>query len=94
MPRVEIEDTATAMQDADDIVRVTKNMEDSFNQLNEFMKQYATSNIRTEWMDQVYNNWQQYQEGDIPETLATMKASAVNIKTAVDEALAYSREEQ
>ena len=94
MPKVVIENLANALQDADDIQRVTKNMKDSFDDLNEFMNKYATSQIRTDWMDQVYANWKKYQEGDIPDTLAAMDASATNIKATVEEADKYSKEEQ
>ena len=92
--KVVIKDLDSALQDADEIQRVTKNMKDSFDDLNTFMQKYATSQIRTDWMDQVYANWQKYQEGDIPETLADMNLSATNIKNTVDESVKYSREEQ
>ena len=84
----------SSVANADEIQRVTKNMKDSFDDLNTFMQKYATSQIRTDWMDQVYANWQKYQEGDIPETLADMNLSATNIKNTVDESVKYSREEQ
>ena len=89
-----IKDLDAALQDADDICRVTKNMKTAFDELNDFMKKYATSQIRTDWMDQVYANWQKYQEGDIPTTLADMQKSAENIRTTVREADAYSKEQQ
>ncbi|MBP5679378.1 MAG: hypothetical protein J6X28_06105 [Bacilli bacterium] len=82
-----------ALNEADNLVRVTKNMETAFNNLNDFMKKYATSQIRTDWMDTVFANWQKYLESDIPAVLADMQKSAVNIQTAVREAEAYSTEQ-
>jgi len=89
---IEIRDTSRALGDADEIVRVVRQMQNSFNDFNEVMKMYASGRIKTAWADQLLANWNKYQDTDIPETLAAMLLSATNIRNIVAESVAYSNE--
>ena len=89
---IEIRDTSVALSDADEIVRVVRQMQTSFNDFNDVMRIYASGRIKTEWADILLQNWTKYNDSDIPQTLAAMLLSATNIRNIVAESVAYSNE--
>lgn len=62
-------------------------------ELNEAIKRNIPEGIETDWSEQVRANWDNYYSTDIPEAMAEMKLSAVNLRLAVDQALKYSKEQ-
>ena len=89
---IEIRDTSDALTYVDEIVRVVRQMKTSFSDFDEVMKMYASGRIKTAWADTLLNNWNKYQDSDIPDTLAAMLLSSTNIRNIVAESLAYSNE--
>lgn len=90
---IEITDTANALSDADEILRVTRQMKTAFEDFDGVMRRYAGGNIKTAWADTLLQNWNKYQNDDIPGTLAAMELSAENIRNIVAESVAYSNEQ-
>ena len=60
--------------------------------LNNAIKNTIPSGIQTTWSETVRSNWESYYGADVPEAMAEMKLSAENLRKAVDQSLAYDRE--
>ena len=81
-----------ALDDASQIESIVSTIESSMAELNQIINRTIPAGIMTEWSEEVKGNWMHYYAGDIPAAMDSMKASARNLKVAVDEALAYSKE--
>ena len=70
------------------IIFITNNMDE----LNQVIKRNIPDRVRTNWSEEVRANWQRYYSDSVPMAMESMKASAVNLRTAVDEAIRYSKQ--
>lgn len=89
---VDVRDTSRALDDAGEIQRIVRQMKTSFDDFNDIMRAYAGGKIKTQWADQVYQNWVKYNDNDIPSTLEDMLKSATNIQVQVAGVVAFSQE--
>ena len=62
-------------------------------QLDRMIKDTIPAGIQTTWSDTVRTNWETYYNADVPEAMEEMKKSATNLRLAVQQALAYDREQ-
>lgn len=82
-----------ATDDAAQIDSIIETMKSDMETLNNAINNTIPSGIQTEWSEEVKGNWSSYYSSDIPETMEEMKLSATNLRMAVEQALAYSREQ-
>ena len=83
-----------ATEDAAQIDSIVATMQESMEVLNNTIKNTIPSGIQTTWSETVRENWEAYYTGDVPEAMETMKMSAANLRLAVQQVLAYSKEQQ
>ena len=81
-----------ALDDASQIESIVSTIEQTMAELNHVMDRTIPAGIETDWSEEVKQHWMHYYAGDIPTAMEAMKASAKNLKVAVDEAVAYSKE--
>ena len=82
-----------ATEDAAQIDKIISDIEEDMENLNSIIQQTIPNDIETAWSETVKSNWDKYYKSDIPETMAEMKMSATNLRTAIHEALKYSQEQ-
>lgn len=82
-----------ATDDAMQIDSIVESMAASLEELNEKIKKYIPALLETKWAEDLRTNWEQYYSEDIPNTMEEMKQSAANLRLAVENAIAYSREQ-
>ena len=82
-----------ATEDAAQIDSIITDMESDMQQLDAAIKSTIPDGIQTDWSETVRGNWENYYNADIPSAMADMKLSAANLRLAVEQALAYSREQ-
>lgn len=83
-----------ATDDAAQIDSIVSKMQESMEVLNTTIKNTIPSGIQTTWSETVRENWESYYTADVPEAMETMKMSAANLRLAVQQVLAYSKEQQ
>lgn len=83
--------TGAAVEDATQIDNIVKQIEQDMETLDAAIKRNIPSNVDTDWSDRLKSDWTNYYGSDIPETMQAMKASAENLRKAVQEALTYSQ---
>lgn len=82
-----------ATEDAAQIDSIITDIESDMQQLDAAIKSTIPDGIQTEWSETVRGNWESYYGADVPAAMADMKLSATNLRLAVEQALAYSREQ-
>lgn len=91
-----IEITTEALLDAaKEIDTIVNNMKDAMDDLNNIINNKlgpvgSGKPVSTNWAEQIVTNWKRYYGNDIPSTMAQMQQSALNMRMAVDSAIAYS----
>ena len=85
--------TGAATDDAAQIKSIVDNMEADMETLNAAFKRNIPDGIQTTWSGEVKANWDNYCAEDIPAAMAGMKTAATNLELAVQQALAYDREQ-
>lgn len=83
-----------ATDDATQIDSLVSTMQESMEVLNNAIKNTIPAGIQTTWSETVRENWEAYYTADVPEAMEAMKMSAANLRLAVQQALAYDREQQ
>lgn len=81
-----------ALGDAKEIDSIVESITNNMDELNQVIKRNIPDRVRTNWSEEVRANWQRYYSDSIPMAMESMKASAVNLRTAVDEAIRYSKQ--
>ena len=82
-----------ATEDAVQIDSIINSISDSLQTLDAAIKRNIPSGVETTWSDEVRNKCESYYTGDVPAAIEGMKASASNLRLAVEQALAYSQEQ-
>ena len=82
-----------ATDDAAQIDSIVSTIEDCLSTLDSAIKANIPDGVETDWSEEVRNNWETYYGADVPAAMADMKQSATNLRLAVQEALAYSKEQ-
>ena len=85
--------TGAATDDAAQIDSIVSGMMEDMAQLDRMIKDTIPAGIQTTWSDTVRTNWETYYNADVPEAIEEMKKSATNLRLAVQQALAYDREQ-
>lgn len=83
-----------ATDDARQIDIIIQKISDSMAELDRAMNSAIPNGIRTTWSLSVKDNWDKYYTADIPATLDDMKLSATNLRLAIEEVIAYDREDK
>ncbi len=82
-----------ATDDAAQIDSIVTNLMNDMEELNTMIKNTIPSGIQTTWSQTVRDNWEKYYNADVPEAMESMKLSAKNLRLAVQQALAYDKEQ-
>ena len=82
-----------ATEDASQIDSIVTTMQDSMEILHNAITNTIPSGIQTTWSQTVRDNWEGYYSADIPEAMESMKLSAANLRLAVQQALAFDKEQ-
>ncbi len=82
-----------ATDDAAQIDSIVSTMQEAMATLDRELKATIPDGIQTTWSETVRSNWESYYTADVPQAMEDMKLSAANLRLAVEEALAYSREQ-
>ena len=80
-----------ALDDAQHIDTIIEDIDKEMSELDKVIKNTIPDGIRTDWSEKVRQDWQSYYNESIPEAMAAMKASATNLRLAVDRAVQYSK---
>lgn len=80
-----------ALDDAQHIDTIIGDIDKEMSELDGIIKSTIPDGIRTDWAEKVRQDWQSYYNESIPEAMAAMKASATNLRLAVDKAIQYSK---
>ena len=83
-----------SLNDAAEIDEIVETIERSMDELARAIRATIPDGIQTEWSETLKSNWDQYYTADVPEAMEEMKKSAKNLRTAVQNASAFSKEEQ
>ena len=83
-----------ATQDASQIDSIVAEIKDDMQELDQAIKATIPDGIQTTWSETVRENWEKYYTGDVPAAMDDIKLSATNLRLAVNQALAYSKEQQ
>ncbi len=83
-----------ATDDAVQIDSIIANIASDMETLNTAIKNTIPDGIQTTWSETVRENWEQYYNADVPSAMAEMQLSATNLRTAVEQALAYDQEQR
>lgn len=81
-----------ATEDAAQIDSIVSIMEQDMQKLNEVITTCIPDGVMTDWSDSLRANWERYYNDGIPEAMEAMKASAENLRIAIEKALDFSRE--
>lgn len=82
-----------ATDDAAQIDSIVKTMQESMATLDSALKATIPDGIQTTWAQTVRENWESYYTADVPQAMEDMKQSAANLRLAVEQAMAYDREQ-
>ena len=81
-----------ATQDAIQIDKIVETIASDMEELNRvFNDEIGTEKLITTWSSELYDNWKNYYDSRIPDAMEEMKASATNLRLAVQEALKYDK---
>lgn len=80
-----------ATEDAEQIDRIINEIRKSLETLDAAIDRNIPNGIDTEWSHDVRKKWKDYYTEDVPAAIEAMKASASNLRLAVEKALAYSQ---
>ena len=83
-----------SLNDASEIDEIVDTIEKSMDELARVIKTTIPDGIQTSWSLTLKDNWDKYYTSDVPEAMEEMKKSAKNLRTAVQSAVAFSKEEQ
>ena len=82
-----------ATDDAAQIDSIVQVMQESMSTLDSALKSTIPDGIQTTWSETVRENWESYYTSDVPQAMEDMKLSAANLRLAVEQAMAYDREQ-
>jgi len=82
-----------ATDDAAQIDSIVQTMQESMSTLDSAIKSTIPDGIQTTWSETVRENWEGYYTADVPQAMEDMKLSAANLRLAVEQAMAYDREQ-
>lgn len=82
-----------ATDDAAQIDSIVQTMQESMATLDSALKATIPDGIQTTWSQTVRENWESYYTADVPQAMEDMKLSAANLRLAVEQAMAYDREQ-
>ena len=82
-----------ATEDAAQIDEIINKISNSLETLNNAIKGNIPDGIDTKWSNEVRDKWVKYYTDEVPAAIEAMKASASNLRLAVEQALAYSQEQ-
>ena len=82
-----------ATADAAQIDKIVSEIQDDMRTLDDAINNTIPEGIQTTWSETVKENWKKYYTGDVPAAMDDMKLSATNLRLAVNQALAYSKEQ-
>ena len=83
-----------SLNDASEIDEIVETIEKSMDELARVIKATIPDGIQTSWSLTLKDNWDKYYTSDVPEAMEEMKKSAKNLRTAVQSAVAFSKEEK
>lgn len=83
-----------SLNDASEIDEIVETIEKSMDELARVIKATIPDGIQTSWSLTLKDNWDKYYTSDVPEAMEDMKQSAKNLRTAVQNAVAFSKEEK
>lgn len=82
-----------ATDDAAQIDSIVQTMQESMATLDSALKATIPDGIQTTWSETVRENWEGYYTADVPQAMEDMKLSAANLRLAVEQAMAYDKEQ-
>lgn len=85
--------SGAAIDDATQIDSIVTTIERDIQELNSAINATVPHKIQTTWSEELADNWSKYYTSDVPETMEQMKASAENLRLAVQKALTYDKPE-
>ena len=83
-----------ATDDASQIDSIVQTIQEAMETLDGAIKNTIPDGIQTTWSDTVRGNWESYYTSDVPEAMEEMKLSSANLRLAVEQSLAYDREQR
>ena len=81
-----------SLKDAEEIEEIVKKVHASMDELHNVFNKNIPEGIETDWSLRVKDTWDRYYETNIPEVMEGIRASAENLKKAVDDAVNYSKD--
>ena len=82
-----------ATDDAAQIDSIVSQIKSDMETLDAAIKRNIPDGVDTTWSNTVRENWESYYNADVPAAMADMELSATNLRLAVDQALAYDKEQ-
>jgi len=81
--------TDAALEDAKDIEEIVQSIETNLQTLDKTIDTLIPERVETTWSNKLKEEWTAYYKESIANGMEEMKASATNLKIAVNEALEY-----
>ena len=83
-------DTEEAIEDAKNIDTIVSNIGSNLEELNKVIENNIPEHVETLWSTKLLDEWKEHYQNSIKNSMEGMKASASNLKDAVDTATNYS----
>ena len=83
-------DTEEAIEDAKNIDIIVSNIGSNLEELNKVIENNIPEHVETLWSTKLLDEWKEHYQNSIKNSMEGMKASAGNLKDAVDTATNYS----
>ena len=83
-------DTEEALDDAKNIDSIVSNISSSLESLDKIIEDNIPEHVETLWSTKLLDEWKEHYQNSIKNSMEGMKASAGNLKEAVDTATNYS----
>lgn len=80
-----------ALDDAKEIDTIVDNISDSLEKLDSVITNNFPENVNMDWSNELLEAWTKCYDSGIPTALEAMKASAANLRLAVENVLTYSQ---
>lgn len=80
-----------ALDGATQIDEIVSKIDETLATLNSVMHECIPEEVNTVWSNEVLDNWESYYLKDVENKMAEMKASAVNLRSAVDAVVKYGK---
>lgn len=80
-----------AVDDAVQIDNIVSTIQRDMEELDNAISFAVPNRIQTSWSEELAENWSKYYSSDIPESMEQMKASAGNLRVAVQQSLEYDK---